>query len=82
MEDTFPKIQQMNRGRYEGKYFCHYNEGMEYLHADGSWRMSAGDDAYFDSEEEIEALLDQIDEDTEQAYLDFQEEQTGRTGYS
>lgn len=82
MEDVDFTIQQMNRGPFEGKWFCHRNEGMEYFHSDGSWKMVAGETAYFVTEEEIEALMDQLDADAEQAYLDLQEEQTGRTGYS
>lgn len=80
MENDFT-IQQMNRGPFEGKWFCHRNERMEYLHSDGSWQMTAGETAYFDSEEEIETLMEQLDADAEQAHLDFEEEQGGRTGY-
>ena len=52
-------IQQMNRGRFNGKWFCSRKNGVEYLHADGSWKISANESAYFKSREEIETLLKQ-----------------------
>lgn len=50
-------IAEMNRGVMEGKFYCYRFEGMEYLHKDGTWKYGAGEDAYFDSREEIESLL-------------------------
>jgi hypothetical protein len=52
------KIRQIDRGFYKFKWFCSRKEGMEYLHADGSWHETAH---YFESKADIEELLSQLE---------------------
>lgn len=57
MNEANTGIVQMNRGSMKGRWYCYRKGGLEHLHADGSWKTGASDGAYFDSKEEIEALL-------------------------